>query len=112
MHDDGCHLDSYVYRSQFFKIESKRSDILAKTKIFVDRFHFKSHVGKDCRINNNPDSFLPNDAINTSVCEQTNFWFGVYKNILKHMSRERFYFMIYLLCDEHNTANLIDQKKC
>ena len=40
--------------------------------------------------------------LNTSVCEQTNYWFGRFKYILKHMNLERFHFLIFLLCDNYN----------
>lgn len=48
--------------------------------------------------------------LNTSVCEQTNYWFGRFKYILKHMNLERFHFLIFLLCDNYNKEKLVHQK--
>ena len=93
-----------------FKIESSRSKILSNTKVVVDRFHYKTHVDGYCSLNNNPHSISDLDGINTSVCEQTNFWFGLYKHILKHMNYEHFHFIIFILCNEFNKEKLIDQR--
>ena len=95
-----------------FIIGSDRSQKLSKTKVVVDRFHFKSHVDNYCNLNNNPDLISELKDINTSVCEQTNYWFGMYKHILKHMNYEHFHFLIFILCNEYNLDKLIDQKYC
>ena len=73
-------------KSKLFTIASYRSIILSKTKVLVDRFHFKTHTDDYCGKNNDPDSIKELDNTNTSVCEQTNYWFGGYKHILKHMN--------------------------
>ena len=40
----------YIKKSELFVTCSKRSEILAITNKAVDRFHFKSHVGKECAL--------------------------------------------------------------
>ena len=97
-------------KSVKFKISSARSKILSNTKVVVDRFHFKSHVDVYCAANNDPDLITDLDDTNTSVCEQTNYWFGRYKYILKHMNLEHFHFFIFIVCDEFNKSKLINQK--
>jgi len=78
--------------------------------VVVDRFHFKSHVDNYCALNNDPDLVEELKGVNTSVCEQTNYWFGGYKHILKHMNYEHFHFIIFILCDEYNKIKLVNQK--
>ena len=63
----------------------------------MDRFHFKAHRDHYCAQNNNPDTIAILDNVNTSVCEQTNYWFSGYKFLLKHMNYERFNFTIFVL---------------
>ncbi len=105
-------MEKYItnYSSKLFTIESPRSKVLSRTKVVVDRFHFKSHVDNYCALNNDPDLVEDLKGVNTSVCEQTNYWFGGYKHILKHMNYEHFHFIIFILCDEYNKIKLVNQK--
>ena len=76
----------------------------------MDRFHFKKHKDNFCSINNNPDTIALLNKVNTSVCEQTNYWFGRFKHICKHMNYERYHLFIYIMCDEYNKNKLTKQK--
>ena len=60
-------------------------------------------------MNNDPDKLEELRDVNTSVWEQTNYWFGRYKHILKHMNYKHFHFMIYILCNEYNQEKINDK---
>ena len=42
----------------------------------ADRFHFKSYKDPNCKQFCNPDSNAFFNKLNTSICEETNYWFG------------------------------------
>lgn len=111
IYDDGCTFAKYVMNkaSQLFSKSTFRAIKLAETITVVDRFHFKSHVDVWCKKFCDPDLYDELKEVNTSVCEETNFWFGRYKHTFKHMNYERFHFLLYILCDEYNKFKLIDQ---
>ena len=109
IYDDGCSLKKYVTNksSLLFKQTTERAKKLAETRIVVDRFHFKSHVDEWCRELCDPDLYDDLKDVNSSICEETNYWFSKYKYIFKHMNYERYHFLLYIVLDEFNEANLI-----
>ena len=109
IYDDGCSLKKYVTNksSLLFKQTTERAKKLAETRIVVDRFHFKSHVDEWCREWCDPDLYDDLKDVNSSICEETNYWFSKYKYIFKHMNYERYHFLLYIVLDEFNEANLI-----
>ncbi len=110
IYDDACHLAKMVKNkaSNNFNNSTARGGILASKNIVCDRFHFKTHNDNWCKDNCDPDRFPGLKEVNTSVTEQTNFWFGGYKHALKHMGYERYHFMLYILSDEFNKFKLIN----
>lgn len=91
--DNGCSLDKHLRAIG----DSHFSD----TARPVDVFHFKSkHKESDthCQLNCNPAAFpeLYDEngkwVFNTSICEQTNVWYGGYLPIVRDMEVTRFNF--------------------
>jgi len=112
VYDDACHMAKYVLNKNVtgtkFDNSTERSKKLSNMKFAVDRFHFQSHTDSWCKQNCDPDFFDKLININTSVCEQTNYWFGKHKYIMKHMSYDHFHFFMFILSDEYNKFKLID----
>ncbi len=112
LYDDACHLAKWVTNksSNNFDNTTDRGRILATKNIVCDRFHFKTHKDSWCKDRCDPDLFAGLTGVNTSVTEQINFWFGGFRYALKHMSYERYHFMLYILSDEYNKFTLINSK--
>lgn len=71
--------------------------------------HIKGHTETWCLENCNPKIFPELDDINTQVCEQTNFWYGLYSSEFKYMNQAHFNFATFILCNERNNIK-IDQR--
>jgi hypothetical protein len=113
VYDDACHLAKYVLFSDLFIRESERAEMIFNRRIVCDRFHFLKHNDKRnsfCKENCDPDLYPELESVNTSVCEETNGWFGKYKHALKHMSFERYHFFLYNISDEYNKFKLVHSK--
>lgn len=108
VYDDACHLSKYIQNSNLFIRKSERAKILSNCIIVCDRFHFLTHVDKWCQKNCNPDLIPELEDVNTSVCEETNLWFGRFKHAFKHMNYQRFHFLLYILSNEYNKFKLVD----
>ncbi len=112
IYDDACHLAKYILNKnntgKRFDNSTERAKKLSSMKFAVDRFHFLTHTNLWCKNNCNPDLFDDLIGINTSVCEQTNYWFGRHKYIMKHMNYEHFHLFLFILSDEYNKFKLID----
>ena len=107
VYDDACHLEKYVQASNKFKRDSQRAQLLLQRTIVCDRFHFLLHKDKWCKENCDPDKIKELIGINTSVCEETNLWFGNFKHAVKHMNFERYNFFLFNLADEYNKFKII-----
>ena len=107
VYDNGCHLEQFI--GEHLKETTLRSQILRKTKIVVDRFHFLEHKDSHtyCRENCDPNLFDDLKDINTESSEQTNYWLSGYKHATKHMNDIHFYFFTYIICEEYNKTKLI-----
>ena len=112
LYDDACHLKKYVTNksSMKFNLSTNRGKNLASKNICVDRFHFTSHVDSWCQLNYDPNKMEELKDVNTSVTEETNYWFGRFKFIFKHMNYERYHFLLYTLSDEFNKFRLLEKK--
>lgn len=112
IYDDACHLKKYVTNkaSDKFDAKSDRGKRLSNSLIVCDRFHFLTHVDDWCRANCDPDLYPVLENVNTSVCEQTNMWFGGFKHMFKHMNYSHFHFTLYILADEYNKNQLIHKE--
>lgn len=110
VYDDACHLSKFISNKASFKFSNttQRGKILSETKFSVDRFHFKTHTDMWCEKYCDPEKFSELQGINTSVCEQTNFWLSRYKFAMKHMNYERFHLFLYILCDKYNDHKIIE----
>ena len=80
--------------------------LATKYRIFVDKTHFKNHVGEYCRANCDPALCEISDRVNTQVCEQTFAWLKGYRGSVKYMRPGNFMFLLFLLCDQHNELKL------
>lgn len=111
IYDDACHLKKFIsLPKKDFKSKSVRSKILLNKKHVIDRFHFNGHKDAWCKLNCNPNDVPELKDINTSVCEQLNFWLGGYKFMLKHMNYARFHFFLYVILNKYNLEVLKSQK--
>ncbi|RNA27352.1 hypothetical protein BpHYR1_033865 [Brachionus plicatilis] len=65
------------------KTKTTRLNEFQQKTIVVDRFHFQKHSQDDyfCKENTNADKFSELNEINTSVCEEINFWLSGYKHM-------------------------------
>jgi hypothetical protein len=45
-------------------------------------------------------------VINTVVCEEVNYWFGLFKHAMKHMNSFRFSFFMFIILDIYNTEKI------
>ena len=71
-------------------------------KLFViDRLHYKNHTRKTCSTFR-CDNYEELKGTNFIPCEETNYWFGKYKYIFKHMNFDRFMFYLFIICDHFN----------
>lgn len=102
IYDNACKVSKYSENHSAKNTE--RSIHLDKMEHVIDKFHFKNHTEPDCKKYCNPHSLSVLNNLNTSVCEQTNFWFGRYKHMLKSMKLVRFHFFIFTILNEYNTA--------
>ena len=65
IYDNGCNTEKYILKH--LKQTTLRSQILKKTKLVVDRFHFTTHKDSHiyCKENCNPDNFEDLKNVNT-----------------------------------------------
>jgi hypothetical protein len=105
IYDNACHLSEYIINHNIGE-KSNRGNIL-KTSVFViDRLHIKNHVRENCHQIYNADLHSELFAINSVVCEEINYWFGIYKHAMKHMNHIRFNFFMYIIFNIYNDEKL------
>jgi len=111
IYDNACHLSEYISNHSIAE-KSQRGDILHKSIFVIDRLHIKNHVRKDCHTIYNADLHNELFEINSVVCEEVNYWFGLYKHAMKHMNNIRFNFFIFVILDLYNQEKLrLNEKK-
>jgi hypothetical protein len=44
--------------------------------------------------------------VNSVVCEELNYWFGLYKHAMKHMNSDRYNFFMYIILDIYNNEKM------
>lgn len=109
IYDNACHLKKYMKKSM--SLTTDRAIKLSQVQFVIDRLHIKNHVDAECKKTYNANLYSELKAINTVVCEETNFWFSRYKYIAKHMNSERYFFFIYIILNTYNEEKLKLLKK-
>lgn len=103
-YDSACVLRKFIESNGF-------TSAFAHTALPVDVFHFRSkHKDTDtyCQQHCNPAAFpeLYNEKgewrFNTSICEQTNVWYGGYLAIVREMEVTRYNFFLDEMIKRHN----------
>jgi len=103
-YDDGCHLVRFVHKNVGKLItDTPASNILRNTKFYIDKTHFKNHVGSWCKNNMSPYAndgettfhtynsqalsfhFLDLNDINTQCAEQCFSWLKRYAAIISSL---------------------------
>jgi hypothetical protein len=105
IYDNACHLSVYI-KNHNIGDKSKRGDILMKSKFVIDRFHIKNHVRDDCHQVYNADLHKELFSVNSDVCEEVNYWFGIYKHAMKHMNFIRFNYFMYIILNLYNIEKI------
>lgn len=113
VYDMGCKLRKYIWNDNNIKNLSERLIKLREKTILVDRFHFKKHSKDDtfCVENCDADHFEEMKNVNTSSCEEINFWLSQYKHIHKHIGKIRQKFFLFIIFDEFNFSSLLMKLK-
>ena len=76
IYDNACHLEAYIKNNKINE-KSKRGEILSNSKFLIDRWHIINHVREDCHRNYNMGLHQELININSVVCEEINYWFGI-----------------------------------
>ncbi|CAF1503676.1 unnamed protein product, partial [Adineta steineri] len=85
-YDDGCHLVRYVHKNVGkLIVDTTASNVLKSTKFYIDKSHFKNHVGDWCKKNMSPYSNHDLDLINTQCAEQCFAWLKRYAAIISSL---------------------------
>jgi hypothetical protein len=91
--------------------KTERGRTLLRKTFVIDRLHLKNHVSPQCKLYYIPDLYDDLDDTNTVACEQTNYWAGGYKHIMKHMNDTRFNVFLYIICNLYISFVLVSQLK-
>ncbi|KAJ3011727.1 hypothetical protein NUW54_g2078 [Trametes sanguinea] len=94
IYDNNCQLRKHL--------NATHDDYFARTGLPVDVFHFKAkHKTSDmeCQRHCNPAAFpdlIDGDKwrVNSSICEETNAWFGGFMAIVREMEATRYTFFL------------------
>ena len=109
VYDDACHLKHFLENNS--QLSEDRRAIFSNKLFVIDRLHYKNHTRKTCSTFR-CDNYEELKETNSIPCEETNFWFGKYKYILKHMNFDRFMFYLFIICDHFNKEKLkLNSKK-
>jgi hypothetical protein len=100
-YDDACHL------LRWWQLREHQSPFVAwllqRVKLVVDRFHFKNHIGKFCKLWVDPAKCVElGGNTQTEAAEQSFAWLARSKHTLRYMSEGRFQFMVLHLMNERN----------
>lgn len=100
-YDDACHL------LRFWQLREAKSTfvswVLKSLELVVDRFHFRNHVGKFCKMWVDPSKCEAlSDDSQTEAAEQSFSWLARSKHMFRGMSKGRFQFMLLHLLHERN----------
>ena len=70
LYDDNCHLGKYAENEER-AAKNKVSEKLGKrTGMYIDKFHFKNHIGKECVQKRDPYKIEDLNDVNTQAAEQ------------------------------------------
>eukprot|EP00877_Chromochloris_zofingiensis_P007267 jgi/Chrzof1/2794/UNPLg00708.t1 len=94
--DDMCHLMRWaeLHKDQHPKI----LEFVQTIRKVVDKFHFRNHVGRYCKKYANPHRWPELKHVNMSVAEQYFKRMARFKVSLRYMNKERFGFMLQMIC--------------
>ena len=82
--------------------KNKVSEKLGKrTGMYIDRFHFKNHIGKECVQKRDPYKMKPHNDVNTQAAEQL-FWDVNKHSNCQAMSEPHFFLFWLYIFDLHN----------
>ena len=102
-YDDACHL------LHFWQLREARSKFVQwllrfkKVLLVVDRFHFRNHIGKFCKLWVDPSKCAKlGELTSTEAGEQSFSWLARSKHTLRGMNEGRFQFMTLHLMHERN----------
>ncbi|CAF1513157.1 unnamed protein product, partial [Adineta steineri] len=85
-YDDGCHLVRSVHKNVGkLIVDTPASNVLKSTRFYIDKSHFKNHVGDWCKKNMSPYSYHDLDLINTQCAEQCFAWLKRYAAIISSL---------------------------
>ncbi|CAM4844762.1 unnamed protein product [Rotaria magnacalcarata] len=85
-YDDGCHLVRFVQRHVGKLItDTPASNTLKNTKFYIDKAHWKNHVGTWCKENMSPYATSDLNMINTQSAEQLFSWLKRYAPIISSL---------------------------
>ncbi|CAF4666218.1 unnamed protein product [Rotaria sp. Silwood2] len=85
-YDDGCHLVKFVQKNIGKLItNTPASDALKNTKFYIDKAHWKNHIGTWCKANMSPYSSSALNMINTQCAEQFFSWLKPYSTIISSL---------------------------
>ena len=103
IYDDACHLHPFMEKHN--KLKDERLKKFETLKFTIDRLHIHNHTRPICK-EYSSEKHTELVDINSVVCEETNYWFGGYKHIMKHMNYVRFNFYLYIIFNCYNLEKI------
>ncbi|CAF3077858.1 unnamed protein product [Rotaria socialis] len=108
-YDDGCHLVRFVQKNVGKLItNTPASEALKMTKFYIDKSHWKNHVGTWCKENMSPYSNSDLNMINTQCAEQHFSWLKRYSAIISSLGwmRAPLYLLVLFHYKNLSTCNV------
>ena len=100
LYDDNCYLGKFAENEER-AAKNKVSEKLGKrTGMYIDRFHFKNHIGKECVQKRDPYKIKPLNDVNTQAAEQL-FWDVNKHSNCQAMSEPHFFLFWLYIFDLH-----------
>ena len=87
-YDDACHFGQHVRKTYKHSADSTARRLADPdlTDYWVDKLHFKGHVGEECRRLYNPADRAYLQGVNTQIAEHNWVWLNRYRHIVRTMS--------------------------
>ena len=100
LYDDMCHLKRFCDDEERSN-QNEVTQVLARIRKHVDKFHFRNHIDRWCQENCNPDHVKELQGVNSQVCEQLFKKINSHKNC-KGMNEPRFSLFFLYQYEIHN----------
>ena len=68
-------------------------------------------MNPQCHEKLNADNFKELLKVNTVVCEETNFWIGGFKHMMKHMNANRYNVFLFIISTKYNEEKTIHNRE-